>query len=346
MTNNFKKILGAVALLSATSIQPLQAEFKPAIVGGETAGINEFPSTVALLSARALSETDSAYDSLICGGTLIRSNWVLTAAHCLFDSYGNTARPSDIAVLTGSKDLINPLFEPTSVKRLIVHGEYDNTWLFNDIALIELSKAADAPAIALNNVPAQTNDTTYIAGWGDLEFSDEDTLAERPTKLQKARLLALSGEDCVALGGPFSFIEPGKQICAGWQSRQISGCFGDSGGPLFTVTERNTLRLAGITSGTVTCGTNDNEPVVYTDVIGYASWIDQNLNSERTVDEPKVFIDETEDEADTVEDDIPGNESLAQTRQRLTGSGSSSFILLSIMLVLLHLRRRTNQSNC
>ncbi|EDS31864.1 serine-type enodpeptidase, partial [Culex quinquefasciatus] len=49
--------------------------FAPRIVGGSYATLGQFPFQVAV-----------HYGNGFCGGSLIRSNWVLTAAHCVYDS--------------------------------------------------------------------------------------------------------------------------------------------------------------------------------------------------------------------------------------------------------------------
>lgn len=63
-------------ILCGESINPLELSPSARIVGGFYANPGQFPYQVALLRARQIS----------CGGSLIASNWVLTAAHCVHNS--------------------------------------------------------------------------------------------------------------------------------------------------------------------------------------------------------------------------------------------------------------------
>jgi secreted trypsin-like serine protease len=52
----------------------LSAKIRSQIVGGAAAEQKQFPWQVYLI----------ADDSWLCGGSLIVTNWVLTAAHCVY----------------------------------------------------------------------------------------------------------------------------------------------------------------------------------------------------------------------------------------------------------------------
>ena len=50
------------------------------VVGGSDASLNDVPWQVAL----SLGSGSDIYSSQFCGGTLINSDWILTAAHCTY----------------------------------------------------------------------------------------------------------------------------------------------------------------------------------------------------------------------------------------------------------------------
>lgn len=86
----------ALAGLAAAHPKP---QIAPRIVGGEAANPNDFPFMVALRVG----------DQLLCGGALIASNVVLTAAHCTYDdiaglSVHSSATVSRLALARISED--------------------------------------------------------------------------------------------------------------------------------------------------------------------------------------------------------------------------------------------------
>ena len=60
------------------------------IVGGQNAAVGELPWQVAVFPGPYL-----------CGGTLIDPQWVVTAAHCMFDDSGNQIAPTAVEVVAG-----------------------------------------------------------------------------------------------------------------------------------------------------------------------------------------------------------------------------------------------------
>ena len=64
-------------------------EFFPAIVGGTPVTDGEFPAQVSI-QTRAGSKH-------ICGGTIIDYDFVLTSAHCLTNSLGETSKASEVS---------------------------------------------------------------------------------------------------------------------------------------------------------------------------------------------------------------------------------------------------------
>ncbi|XP_063290681.1 trypsin-like [Pelobates fuscus] len=223
------------------------------IVGGSTCSKNSVPYIASL---------NIGYH--FCGGSLINSQWVVSAAHCFT---GRTIQvrlgEHNIAVSDGTEQFINSA-------KTYRHSKYNSRTLDNDIMLIKLSSPATLNSY-VNTVPlpsscAATGTNCLISGWGNTLSSGSNY----PDLLQCLNAPILSDTDC-------SNAYPGEitnnMICVGFIEGGKDSCQGDSGGPVVCTGE-----LQGIVSWGYGCALT-NYPGVYTKVCNYNDWIESTIAS-------------------------------------------------------------------
>ncbi|XP_048469932.1 transmembrane protease serine 9-like isoform X1 [Rhincodon typus] len=229
------------------------------IVGGVNSFPGEFPWQISL---------QILYFGHVCGGTLISTNWVVTAAHC-FITQKNVNRWLGYL---GTLQRVGSKGTKVTFKRLISHPSFNIFSLDYDIALLELSKpVAFTEVIQPACVPSPSHrflagTKCYVTGWG--------TTAEvgfLSYTLQKAEVNLFSNSLCLDLYG--RQITP-RMFCAGRLNGGVDTCQGDSGGPLVCKESSGKWFLVGITSWGIGCA-KANAPGVYSRVTALHSFIAQ-----------------------------------------------------------------------
>jgi secreted trypsin-like serine protease len=256
-------ILSVICLTSLIEASP-----KWRIVNGQTANEHEFKSIVSL---------QYYGQQHICGGTLLDSTTVLTAAHCVFDFRSQS--PGIMYVRAGEHNfnVRSGRERQSQVSRWIMHPYYQtqNHYLQgDDIAILKLaSSIQEENHIRFGTLPpagddfVRPNEIVTVAGWGSINPNGRVPA----TILQKTQLYVYSNQDCsryyqnVARNG-------NKNICAGRYQEQIGSCQGDSGGPLY-FTKGNVQYVLGVVSYGASPCAQSNIPVAYTRVSTYVNWI-------------------------------------------------------------------------
>ncbi|XP_060632261.2 uncharacterized protein [Anolis sagrei] len=237
------------------------------IVGGVDAVPGEWPW---LVSIQIPSKEGTRHS---CGGSLLANSWVLTAAHCF-----KTKRRSlgQWRIVLGSTDLAEILdtAELRSVKKVILHRDYNPRNEANDVALMELdTPVAFSDYVQPACLPRITDEKTtyascFISGWGTTSQNSVKT----SDVLQEAKVNILDVQKCNSSEWYSGAMSP-HTLCAGYEEGGIDSCQGDSGGPLMCKTSAESLYyVVGITSWGKGCA-QPNRPGVYTSTKDYIEWI-------------------------------------------------------------------------
>jgi secreted trypsin-like serine protease len=268
--------------VTPTPTPPLEATdepITPLIVGGRPADPGEYPWMVALVNASAADPSDGQF----CGGSLIDAEWVLTAAHCVFDWFGFMISPEDLEVVLGINNLSDG---PTSgssgqrieVTQIIPHPDYDDVSGDSDVALLHLAAPASLAPSTVDTIGlVGTSDEALVApgtvstvtGWG--ATSEEDWAGS--DALLEVEVPIVSNATCNAPSSYDGAVTT-NMLCAGLNAGGKDSCWGDSGGPLIVPDGSGGWLQAGVVSWGYGCA-QPNLYGVYARVSQFENWVDQ-----------------------------------------------------------------------
>ncbi len=244
---------------------PAQARDGQRIVGGGYAATGAWPMQVSLTKA-----SDDQHD---CGGTLISSRWVLTAAHCVHDIL-STYPPSHFQVISGTNRLGDFSGRRSAVRRIVEHPAYNTSTHDNDVALIELQAPVAAVTAVLADRTAEAalmpdGAAATTVGWGTIYSGGPFSFL-----LKQVTVPVVARAECNAVyrvqDEPTTITA--NMICAGTALGGQDSCQGDSGGPLFVANGAGGSVQVGVVSFGEGCGIA-GVPGVYARVANYREWI-------------------------------------------------------------------------
>lgn len=204
------------------------------IIGGKEAAEGAYPECclVGYLKGNSFHWT--------CTGILIANNAVLTAGHCFYQDV-----KYEVALKANSMDRLSKA-ERISVRKAILHPDYNENTHFNDLSILILEHAAKtAPANLASREELNSALEVRLVGFGNTDpLGTTGFGIKREVSIPIKSIRTSPGQDLQQQEYQYGF-ESDIEFVAGGEG--YDSCTGDSGGPAYIIAGGK-LKLAGTTS--------------------------------------------------------------------------------------------------
>ena len=253
--------LAAIALLvPAGANAQSDRSAQPRVVGGSTVSIDQYPWQVAVVD----TGSGNAHQRQFCGGSLLTSRIVITAAHCVVDT-----APGEVDVVLGRTTLSDTSQgAEVGVVGVAHRSNYDDDYQGDgvprfDVGYLVLNAPSSQPQIHIASSTERSlwdsGDPADISGWGCTSEPNIIFGCSTSDTLRATTVNVVSDGTCSSDYG-IDF-DATTMVCAAAPGKDT--CNGDSGGPLEAPIGGGVYRLVGITSWGDGCA-RPNAPGVYT----------------------------------------------------------------------------------
>ncbi|XP_055643915.1 CLIP domain-containing serine protease B15-like [Toxorhynchites rutilus septentrionalis] len=260
------------------------AEITTRIIGGEITKLEEHPWAALLIY-------DIGKERIIykCGGALLNSRFVLTAAHCIIDipqswklqsiRFREFDAMSEENCTVVNDDKV--CRQDYGVEKVVVHPGYDKSRInkLHDIAIVKLTESVMFSKYTkpiclpfdetISAMPIDDEDFT-VTGWGQTETAIRSRLQLH------VDLVGKTNEICDTAFEKANVTLTDNHLCVGGEKHKDS-CKGDSGGPLMRQVGNVWYQVGVVSFGSKFCGL-EGYPGIYTNVAKYLSWITEVVN--------------------------------------------------------------------